>query len=59
MAKGGAERMAKIDVMVVEDEAIVAKDIQRQLTRFGYGVAAVVSSGEEAVENLYKIKGES
>ena len=47
--------MARVDVMVVEDEAIVAKDIQRQLTRFGYGVAALASSGEEAVEKAAQV----
>lgn len=46
--------MAKLDVMVVEDEAIVAKDIQHRLTRLGYGIAALASSGEEAVEQAAK-----
>jgi len=34
--------------MVVEDEGIVAADIQDRLRALGYGVAAVVESGEEA-----------
>ena len=35
-------------LLVVEDEAIVAKDIQIRLKNLGYEVAAVASSGEGA-----------
>lgn len=35
--------------MIVEDEGVVALDIQHHLTKLGYEVAAVVSSGAEAV----------
>ena len=35
--------------MVVEDESIVAKDIQNRLKRLGYRVNDIVSSGEEAI----------
>ncbi len=35
--------------MVVEDEALVARDIKASLEAMGYGVAAVIDSGEEAV----------
>lgn len=42
--------MADVKIMVVEDEGIVALDIQSKLERMGYEVSAVVSSGEEAVE---------
>src|SRR5262249_48287859 len=37
-------------VLVVEDEIIVAKDIQDRLRRLGYIVPAIVSSGEEAIK---------
>lgn len=40
--------------MVVEDEIIVAKNIQERLDKLGYSVLAMVTSGEEAV----KIAGE-
>ncbi len=36
-------------VMIVEDESIVAKDIQNRLKRLGYTVVNIVSSGEEAI----------
>lgn len=37
-------------ILIVEDENIVAKDIQSTLLRMGYVVAGIASSGEEAVE---------
>jgi len=41
--------MPKASILVVEDEGIVAEDIQMSLEDFGYEVPCVVSSGEEAV----------
>jgi PAS domain S-box-containing protein len=48
--------MAKTHIMVVEDESIVAEDIKRSLQSIGYEVAAVVSSGEKAVEKADEIR---
>lgn len=42
--------MAKVRVLVVEDESIVSKDIQRSLERLGYEVAGASSTGEKAIE---------
>ncbi len=42
--------MAKAQIMIVEDESIVAKDLQNMLERIGYDVPAVVASGEAAME---------
>lgn len=42
--------MAEIKVLIVEDEIIVAKDIEDALINLGYSVAGIVSSGEEALE---------
>ncbi|MFQ6062657.1 MAG: PAS domain S-box protein [Methanosarcinales archaeon] len=42
--------MAKANIMVVEDENIVAMDIKNILKSLGYGVSAVVSSGAEAIK---------
>src|SRR5690349_20878987 len=37
------------EVLVVEDEKIVAADIRENLRSLGYSVPAVISSGEEAI----------
>ena len=37
-------------IMVVEDEALVARDLQRRLERAGYTVPATAASGDEAVQ---------
>lgn len=39
----------KKQVLIVEDESIIAKSIQITLHTLGYGVAAVVASGEAAI----------
>lgn len=48
--------MQKTKVMVVEDESIVAKNIQTRLKQLGYIVPLTVSSGEEALEKIESIK---
>ena len=42
--------MVKLKILVVEDESIVAKDIQNSLKKLGYVVPTVVASGEKAIE---------
>ncbi len=42
--------MAATEILIVEDENLVAKDIQRGLESFGYVVSGVVTRGEEAVD---------
>ena len=42
--------MAKVNIMIVEDNAITAMDIENQLKNLGYGVTAKVSYGEEAIQ---------
>jgi len=37
-------------ILVVEDERIVALDVQRRLEAMGYEVLALVSSGEKAIQ---------
>ena len=44
--------MAKARILVVEDEIIVAQDIQMTLTQLGYEVCATVISGEAALACL-------
>ena len=41
--------MQQVNIMVVEDEKIVAADIRQNLTMLGYMVPAVIASGEEAI----------
>jgi DNA-binding LytR/AlgR family response regulator len=42
--------MSKTNVLVVEDESIVSKDIQHSLKKLGYNVVGAASTGEKAVE---------
>lgn len=44
--------MAKVKILVVEDESIVAKDIQNSLKKLGYQVPITVSSAEKAIEEI-------
>ncbi len=41
--------MLKQNILIVEDESIVAKDIQQTLIRLGYNVVGIASSGEKAI----------
>jgi two-component system cell cycle sensor histidine kinase/response regulator CckA len=41
--------MAETQILIVEDERIVAEHIVQSLQALGYGVSAVASSGEEAI----------
>lgn len=41
--------MSRIEVLIVEDERLVARDIQGMLEALGYTVAGIVSTGEDAV----------
>ncbi|MEH2225488.1 hybrid sensor histidine kinase/response regulator [Nostoc sp.] len=47
--------MTNAKILVVEDEAIVAKDLQFRLKKFGYTVPAIASSGEEAINIAIEI----
>jgi DNA-binding LytR/AlgR family response regulator len=42
--------MAKTNVLVVEDESIVSKDIQHSLKKLGYNVVGAAATGEKALE---------
>ncbi|BBD67352.1 response regulator receiver modulated diguanylate cyclase/phosphodiesterase with PAS/PAC sensor(s) [Nostoc commune NIES-4072] len=42
--------MSAVNILVVEDEIIVAMDIQNRLRKFGYTVMGLADSGEEAIK---------
>ena len=42
--------MKKANILIVEDESIVAKDIQQTLEKLGYNVLGTLPEGEKAVE---------
>jgi signal transduction histidine kinase len=44
--------MSKTKILVVEDETILAKDIQICLRKLGYTVSGIASSGEEAIQKV-------
>jgi PAS domain S-box-containing protein/putative nucleotidyltransferase with HDIG domain len=48
--------MMKKQVLIVEDERIVADDIRMSLERLGYSACGIVSSGEQAVEKTKGIR---
>jgi len=48
--------MVKTKILVVENEAIIANDIQDMLKDMGYDVPAIASSGEEAIKKAEEIK---
>ena len=45
------EKMNSPEVLIVEDEAIIAQDLRLSLKRLGYSVSAVVNSGLAAIEH--------
>ncbi len=48
--------MAKVKILIVEDESIVAKDIQNSLKKIGYQINAIVNSGDKAIREVEENK---
>ena len=48
--------MPNARIMIVEDESIVSKNIQSRLRKLGYKVPTVVSSGEDAIKSVAKVR---
>lgn len=44
-----------INLMLVEDERVIAFDLKNQLQSFGYRVGAVLASGEQAVHRVAEV----
>jgi DNA-binding LytR/AlgR family response regulator len=47
--------MEKLNIFIVEDESIVAKDIQNSLTKLGYNVVGIVNNGKDAVDKITEL----
>jgi CheY-like chemotaxis protein len=47
---------SKANIMIVEDEAVTAKDMQVQLQNMGYSVPFVAATGNEDFESYLKYK---
>jgi len=47
--------MEKINIFIVEDESIVAKDIQNSLTKLGYNVVGIANNGADAIEKVVEL----
>ncbi len=47
--------MDKIQIVIVEDEAIVSMGLRHELESFGYSVPAEFRTGEEAVEAVPRL----
>jgi len=48
--------MSRSKILVVEDENIVAKEIQKSLIDLGYRISGLVSSGDEAIRSAEKMR---
>ncbi|MGE0567917.1 MAG: response regulator, partial [Bacteroidia bacterium] len=44
----------KLNIFIVEDESIVAKDIQNSLIKLGYNVVGQANNGADAIEQIKK-----
>jgi two-component system, LytTR family, response regulator LytT len=47
--------MDKLNIFIVEDESIVAKDIQNSLVKLGYNVVGIANNGKEAIEKITEL----
>jgi DNA-binding LytR/AlgR family response regulator len=47
--------MEKINIFIVEDESIVAKDIQNSLIKLGYKVVGIANNGNDAIERIIEL----
>jgi DNA-binding LytR/AlgR family response regulator len=47
--------MERLNIFIVEDESIVAKDIQNSLTKLGYNVVGTANNGKDAIEKIVEL----
>jgi CheY-like chemotaxis protein len=50
--------MATARILIVEDELLIAWDLERRLSRLGYAVLGTASSGQDAVEKALELRPE-
>ena len=48
--------MKTANILIVEDELILAKNLARKLQRYGYNIVDIVNSGDKAINNVAEIK---
>jgi len=48
--------MSKAKILIVEDQGIVAKDIENSLKKLGYSISGSVPSGEKAIKSVKELK---
>ncbi len=48
--------MEQSRILIVEDEAIIAKEMENQLQDLGYEVTSIVDTGEKAIERAEEDK---
>jgi two-component system, cell cycle sensor histidine kinase and response regulator CckA len=48
--------MAVARILIVEDERLIAVDLQRRLTRLGHSVVALAASGKEAIQKALALR---
>ena len=48
--------MGEVQVLIIEDEAIVSMDLRYKLEALGYSVIAEISSGEKAVDAVSELR---
>jgi DNA-binding LytR/AlgR family response regulator len=47
--------MEKLNIFIVEDESIVAKDIQNNLVKLGYNVVGIANNGKDAIAQIKEL----
>ncbi len=46
------DHMKKVKTLIVEDEILVARDLQMNLEQMGYSATSMVPSGEQAIQEI-------
>jgi signal transduction histidine kinase len=50
------QKINNINILIVEDELLIAKNLSQRLEKFGYKIADVVSSGVDAIHRAGELK---